>query len=72
VVSGLGLCLLLKKYQFIELPQEVYYINKLPVALEWRDISLIIAAAILISFLSTIYPASRAAKLSPVDALRYE
>ncbi len=72
VASGIGLCLLLKKYQFIQLPPEIYYVNRLPVALEWRDISLIVAAAILISFLSTIYPASKAAKLSPVDALRYE
>ncbi len=72
IVSGVALCLLLKKYQFIQLPQEIYYINKLPVALEWRDIGVIVAAAILISFLATIYPASRAAKLNPVEALRYE
>lgn len=72
VVSGVALCLLLKRYQFIQLPQEIYYINKLPVALEWKDISVIVIAAILISFLSTIYPASKAAKLNPVEALRYE
>ncbi len=72
VVSGVALCLLLKKYQFIQLPQEIYYINRLPVSLQWQDIGVIVAAAILISFLSTIYPASKAAKLNPVEALRYE
>jgi lipoprotein-releasing system permease protein len=72
VVSGVVLCLLLKRYQFIQLPPEIYYITKLPVAIEWRDIAVIVAAAILISFLSTIYPASKAAKLNPVEALRYE
>lgn len=72
VISGVGLCLLLKKYQFIELPQEIYYINRLPIDIQWQDIAVIVGAAILISFLSTIYPASRAAKLNPVEALRYE
>lgn len=72
VVSGVVLCILLKRYQFIQLPPEIYYINKLPVALQWQDIGVVVAASILISFLSTIYPASRAAKLNPVEALRYE
>lgn len=72
VASGVGLCLLLKKYQFVQLPQEIYYVNKLPVSLQWNDIGIIVGAAILISFLSTIYPSSKAAKLNPVEALRYE
>lgn len=72
VLSGIALCLLLKKYQFIQLPQEIYYINRLPVALQWQDIAVIVFAALLISFLSTIYPANKAAKLNPVEALRYE
>jgi lipoprotein-releasing system permease protein len=69
---GLILCALLKKYQFIKLPQDIYYIDKLPVALDWLDISLIILSALLIALLSTIYPASKAARLHPVEALRYE
>jgi lipoprotein-releasing system permease protein len=72
VVIGVSLCLLLKKYQFVKIPQEVYYIDRLPVILQWQDISLIVLSAIIISFLSTIYPANKAANLKPVDALRYE
>ncbi|MBM3245452.1 MAG: ABC transporter permease [Candidatus Omnitrophica bacterium] len=70
--SGIGLCLLLKKYQFIKLPQDIYYLDKLPVAIDWFDIGLIVSAAMAIIIVSTIYPARRASSFKPVEALRYE
>lgn len=71
--AGITLCFLLEKYQFVKLPQDIYYIDRLPVSLQfWPDIFLIISAALVIILAATIYPAARASRLKPVEALRYE
>jgi len=72
VCLGTGLCLLLKHYQFIQLPSDVYYITTIPVVLNVTDVVLIAVAALLICFLATLYPAMIAAKSDPLEALRYD
>jgi lipoprotein-releasing system permease protein len=72
LISGLGLCHLLSKYKFIELPPDVYYITTLPVRVEMLDVVIVILASVMISFLATIYPSWHASRLNPVEALRYE
>jgi lipoprotein-releasing system permease protein len=72
IVSGSILCHLLARYKFIKLPPDVYYITTLPVRMEWFDIALIALAAVVISFLATIFPSFQASKVNPVEALRYE
>jgi lipoprotein-releasing system permease protein len=69
---GHGLSYFADKYQWIELPEDVYSIPYLPFKAEFSDSILIALAAIFISFLATLYPASSAAKVQPVEALRYE
>ena len=50
----------------------VYFISNLPSRLDWTDVRDIVAAALALTFLSTLYPAWRAAKVKPAEVLRYE
>ena len=68
---GIGLSLLLKKYQFIHLPAEVYYIDRLPVKIVLGDIAVVAICAFIISAFAALYPAIKASKLDPIEAIRY-
>lgn len=72
LVAGLGLCRILQKYQFVELPAEIYALRTLPVVVQPLDIALICVMALAISVAATIYPAWRAARLEPVEAIQHE
>ncbi|MDD5259654.1 MAG: lipoprotein-releasing ABC transporter permease subunit [bacterium] len=65
-------CVLLDKYKFIKLPGDIYYLDHLPVKMQLGDFSVIAIAALVISFLATIYPSYKASRLNPVEAIRYE
>jgi lipoprotein-releasing system permease protein len=56
----------------IRLDPEVYYIERLPVTVEFMDYLFIALCAFFITTLATVYPARAASRLSPVDGIRYE
>ena len=53
-------------------PAELYFLSRLPSSVDIRDVAAIAAMALVLSVLATLYPSWRAAKLDPVEALRYE
>jgi lipoprotein-releasing system permease protein len=70
--TGLGyfLCWLQKTFALVSIPGEIYFINVLPIDMHVHEFVLVGAVSLLISFLATIYPSRRAARLYPVDILR--
>lgn len=54
------------------MPEDVYYVTGLPIDLQVSDVVMIASVALVMAFLATIYPAWRAARTAPAEALRYE
>ena len=72
LVIGLGAALALDRFKLIELDPSVYFIDHLPVAIQFGDVALIVIASLAIAALATVYPAVQASRLYPVEAIRHE
>ncbi|CAK0751761.1 lipoprotein-releasing system permease protein [uncultured Gammaproteobacteria bacterium] len=51
---------------------EIYFLSHLPAIMEWPEVIQVVAMGLMLSFAATLYPSWRAARLDPVEALRYE
>ena len=71
-IFGVDLIYILDRYQLIHVPIDVYQISYVPFVLQPLDFATVVAAAVLVSFLATIYPSRQASQLDPAQALRYQ
>lgn len=71
IAFGVGICKMIETFG-IGMDPDVYYISNLPVKVEPFEVFLVGVAALGLSYLATIYPALLAARLKPVEGLRYE
>jgi lipoprotein-releasing system permease protein len=69
VCGGLGLCEILSRYKFIELPSNVYPMNTLPIKVLPMDVTIIAISAIVITLSATLYPSWKAAQVKPAEVL---
>lgn len=69
VAGGLGLCELLSRYQFIELPSNVYPMTTLPIKVLPSDVTIIAISSIVITLLATLYPSWKASSVHPAEVL---
>ena len=72
ILIGLTVCYLQIRYQLFPLDPNVYIIPAIPIEIRWTDFFAIGFASMLLSTLASLYPAQRAARLMPVDAIRWE
>jgi lipoprotein-releasing system permease protein len=70
--AGYAAATVLTRYKLIRVPADVYQMSYMPFRVLPLDFALVVAGAILVCFIATIYPSRQAAKLDPVQALRYE
>ncbi len=72
LIVGYGIAFIQIKFHIISLPGDVYLISTLPLKLRWMDFFAITSISMALSLMASVYPAYRASKLLPVEAIRYE
>ncbi len=68
---GFFLCWVIATFPIVELPADIYYLSRVPVDIRAWDVSAVTVMGLTLTLLATIYPARRAAKSDPVEAIHY-
>jgi lipoprotein-releasing system permease protein len=72
VVLGLSLSYVVDRSGWVRINPAVYFIDHLPVHIEWLDVGVVVLASLAIAICATLYPSRSAASLTPVEAIRHE
>ena len=70
-ISAIFLIGIQAEYQLISIPEDVYFMDRIPVIISWKYFSLIFFLSILISIVASVFPTSYAGKIKPAEAVRY-
>ena len=65
------LCWIIATFNIVELPGDIYYLTKVPVRMQGWDIIAVVGGSYLICFIAGLYPAVKASRVNPTDAIRY-
>ena len=71
-VGGYVISMLLDRFRLIRVPMDVYQISYVPFTVEPLDFAIVIAVAVLVCFVATVYPSRQASRVDPAQALRYQ
>ncbi|WP_428053657.1 ABC transporter permease [Candidatus Avelusimicrobium facis] len=75
IALGVGLafvlCWVIATFNIVELPGDIYYLTKVPVRVEWADVLAVVIGSYLVCFVAGLYPAVKASRVHPTDAIRY-
>jgi lipoprotein-releasing system permease protein len=72
LVLGLSVAYVVDRSGWVRINPAVYFIDHLPVHMEWLDVAVVVLASLAIAVCATLYPSRSAAALTPVDAIRHE
>jgi lipoprotein-releasing system permease protein len=70
--AGFTILYLQQEFGLLKLPGDIFYISVVPVDMQILDFVLVALASVFLCFIAAVYPAAKAARLNPVEAIRYE
>lgn len=72
LLLGLSVSYIVDRSGWVRINPAIYFIDHLPVHIEWQDVAVVVLASLTIALVATVYPSRSAAALTPVEAIRHE